>query len=758
MSIKSEVYEFFVEGKNPHLSHVLLHIASPGKPEGENQGHFFVLAELDHPGLEILSTIEGLIKDGETLYYGGYDGETKNASDPEAVHFESVIEKLNRKAKTLLEDTTDHKIHIAVGVITGNRLSFAYRGDMLALLAFTTPEGPSFTRIIDEISYPTTMFFSSVIEGNYGIEEAVYLSTPHILKYFSGDRIAKMIIGKSAKKSAHQIQKTLEGISSEYSFGGIVITGTEIIEPARHEKPLYKPGVGSEASMNKLLDTTRSTEDTLSPKVFSQLARSITGTFTKNKENNENENRSKIQSTNRETSPGRYRRKNRQEARTYEGTNSVLIVLGKIIVWIVQALFYVCKTIFIGLGRLITVVWSLTTNYNGNRAILIEEYRVSFKKIIGKITGVGIFGKILLLVLVAGSAILTGSIMYTKAKAREAAIEAMYNTEIVAVEEKQKEAESYLLYGENIKALESVRNATNQLAALKHETPEKQKNADKLKSELDQLLLKIQKITTITPEKITDIHETQVDAHPDSLVLAGDQIIVTGKNDTSLYLISTLTGKVERKSVETARELSNGYTAKDGSQVAFVSGKDMIVAYDTTSDSIISKTIGYPNQGVVLTDIALYNARLYVLDSANGAIYRHNPTQIGYDNGALWSKNLSDPEILKNGVSFGIDGDLFVLTSKGKIVKLTAGDEQPFEIKGLDPVLDSPTLLETNSEFNNLYILEPSRKRIVIIDKEGNFKKQFTTDLWKNPTGLAISIDEKQAYVLDGTTVYKFKL
>ena len=101
------------------------------------------------------------------------------------------------------------------------------------------------------------------------------------------------------------------------------------------------------------------------------------------------------------------------------------------------------------------------------------------------------------------------------------------------MEEKRKEAESYLLYGENTKALESVRNATNQLTSLKHETPEKQKNADTLKSELDQLLLKVQKITTITPEKITDIHEIQAEVqfqHPDPAVFP---LSCAGPNQTN---------------------------------------------------------------------------------------------------------------------------------------------------------------------------------------------------------------------------------
>lgn len=758
MPIRSEVYEFFVEGKNPHVSHVLLHIASPRKPEGDMRGYFFVLAEMDQPEGEILGTIEDLIKDGETLYYAEYDGNTQNSDDPETKHFESVVEKLNRKAKVLLEREDERKIHIAVGTIRDNKLSFAYRGNIVALLAYMTAEGPSHTPIIDEPSYPTHVFFSSVVEGNFTPEEAVYLSTPHIVKYFSHDRIAKMIIGKSSKQSARQIQKTLEGISSEYSFGGIVLSATEVAEPIHYERPIYKTEIGSTESIDKLIDTTRSTEDTLSPKIFSQLAKSLTGSFKKNETEDEIPDR---ESTIRETSRGKYRRKRvKKTDDSYEssGNNSALIIFGKILVWLARALFYVAKTLILGLGKCIAIIACLTTNYNGNRKTLIDEYRASFQKIINAITGLGMFGKILLLALITGIVILSGSIMYTRAQTRKEVIETTYQTQMEDIDEKRKEAESYLLYGENTKALESIRSAESKLTSLTHNTEEKQKRADTLKANLEELLLKVRKITKITPDKIVNIRDFHVEAHTDSITLAGDTIIATGKTDTALYLVSTLTGAVEVKSAETAKELASGYTAKDGLQVAFISEKNQIVSYDTASASIISKTIQYPNQGVILSDIALYNGRLYALDSANGVIYRHNPTQVGYDMGTVWTKTLSDPNTLKNGISFGIDGDLFILTSKGPIIKLTAGEQQPFEIKGLDPVLNSPTIIETNSEFNNLYILEPSQKRVVVTDKEGTFKKQFSADQWENPTGLVISADEKQAYVLDGTTVYKFKL
>jgi hypothetical protein len=756
MPTKSDVYEFFVEGKNHQLSHVLLHIASPGKPDGEQQGYFFVLVEMERPQGEILGMVEDLIKDGENLYYTGYETEIENIKDRDTKHFESVIEKLNRQTKSLLGALDGRKIHMAVGAIVGDKISCAYRGDITALLAYTTPEGPSFTTIIDETSYPEHIFFSSVIEGNFTTEESVYLSTPHITKYFSPDRIAKMIVGKPAKQASQQIQKTLEGISSEYSFGGIVITGVEVKEFVRAEKYTYKPEIGSEASMEKLLDTTRTTEDTLSPRVFSHLAKSLSGRRSKNIDESNEEEISTIHAT-RETRPGKYRRKKRQPLNPEDGS-SILILLGKAIVWCIKALWYVLKTLALGLGKSIAIIWSLLTNYNGSRKILIDQYKESYNRIISRITSLGMFGKILLLILIIGIGILIGSVLYMKDKEEKAAIENAYQEKMTEISATYKEAESYLLYGQNSKALESVRSTKEQLSALTHETEEKQKRATEISTELDELLLKIQKITIIEPEKITDIQEFHTAPKTDSIVIMEDRIIATGKEDSSLYFISTLTGLVEKKSAETAGKLANGYVAKDATVAVFTSGNNSIVSYDKSTDSIISKTITYPNPTVTLADIGLYNGRLYTIDQSSGAIYRHNPTQIGYDTGATWVTSITDQSILKKSVSFAIDGDLYILTSDGKVKKFTAGEEQVFTVTGLDPQFESPTTIETRSEFSNIYILEPAKKRIVILDKSGNFKKQFTTSEWNNPTGLAIRADEKEAYVLDGTVIYKFKL
>ncbi len=749
MPFRSDVYEFFVEGQNKHVSHVLLHIAAPSKPDGEDRGYFFVLVEIDNPESWLLTTLENIIKEGEALYY---DYEASGGENQ--THFELVIEELNRKARILLEREPDRKIHIAVGSIIGNHLSFVYRGEIIALLAQTTTQGPSFTPIVDEALFPTHLFFSSVIEGEFMPKEAVCIGTPHISKYFSNDRITKMIIDKPARQSASQVQKTLEGIASEYSFGGIVLTTTETVELAKRERAIKNPDLGSHASMEKLLDTRRSTEDTLSPKIFSHLTKSFSNTFKKNPSQEENRRPKGVENYSRGLPP----RKKMERIPERSRSESFLIGVGKALVWTGKALGQALYLIVRGLGRLLGIIWSLISNYNGNRQILIDQYKESVKKKRERVANMGIFGKVIIIMIVLGIAILIGSILYVQAKQKTEAAEAVYQIQIEEVTGKREQAESYVIYGENQKALISLNEARATLTSLKPETDEKKAEIQKLVSELDETLFKVQKITKVSPEKIVDLATTNPQAKPDSLVLLENTILAIGGNDSSLYKISIASSMVETKDSETTGKLSHPYPTKDGGQALMTAGDNSLVLYDQKSNTITSRTVEFPNEAPMIADIALYNAKLYALDTKSGTIYRHDPTQLGYTRGSSWVKKLTNPDALKDAVSLSIDGDVYVLTKTGGILKFLGGEQQGFEIIGLDPKLDSATLLETNSAMNNLYILEPSRKRVVVIDKEGNFRKQFQADEWKNPMSLVVTPDEKEAYILDGATVYKFKL
>lgn len=751
MALRSEVHEFFVEGHNKHLSHVLLHIATPTKPENEHDGYFFVLIEIDHPKQDLLTYIEDIITEGERIYYD------KSNTIEGYTHFESIIELLNRKARPLLKDEIGKRIHMIVGSLIGHQLAFAYRGNALALLAYEDKDGTSFTSIAEETLYPDNVFFSSVIEGSTKHDESLCITTPHLGKYFSYDRIAKMIIHKSAKDSSKHISKALEGIASEYSFGGIVINTVRTTEtPPPRVAPHKQRGLGSHESIERLLDTTKNTEETLSPKIFSKITDSLKSTSQKTKKEGFEPLQTGYQKKgqNQRNPRGRHTK----YTSTDDSARSALVITGKIIFTIIQTIYTALRMTIVGIITLCTTLWFLITNHKGKRTILIDQYSTVIKARLSRFKELGIVGKILILVLFVGIVVFVASITYTRSKEKVIVQETEYETSLEQVQEKYQEAEAYILYGENQKAIDNIENARQMLESLAHNTDQKKQRADKMYKEFEDMVYKLQKMTKVTPEIVSNINEIQPQATIDSITLLENKILAVGKNDQSLYLVTESTGTVDIRSVETARQLTNPLSIKEGTQAVLISEQRNIITYESFTGNILSRTIGYPNELVSLADIAIYNNRLYTLDTNNGAIYRHEPTQLGYDRGVSWVKTLSNTSILKNGVSITIDGSVYIATDTGTILKFFAGDEMVFNITDVNPPITSPTQIETDFTLKNLYVLEPKNKRVIVLDKNGKFLKQFTADEWNKPSYMAISPDERYVYILDQNIIYRFRL
>ena len=91
-----------------------------------------------------------------------------------------------------------------------------------------------------------------------------------------------------------------------------------------------------------------------------------------------------------------------------------------------------------------------------------------------------------------------------------------------------------------------------------------------------------------------------------------------------------------------------------------------------------------------------------------------------------------------------------------KILHFYGGQEKAFEIQGVHPELKNPTEIWTYADSDYLYLLDPENKRIVLLDKDGNFIEQFTSSEWKKPNNMLVDEDNKVVYVLDDNKIYKF--
>jgi hypothetical protein len=57
-----------------------------------------------------------------------------------------------------------------------------------------------------------------------------------------------------------------------------------------------------------------------------------------------------------------------------------------------------------------------------------------------------------------------------------------------------------------------------------------------------------------------------------------------------------------------------------------------------------------------------------------------------------------------------------------------------------------------------LFILEPAQKRIIVLEKSGQIKKQFQSEKFDNLLDFSISADGKEIFLLNGLKVYKISL
>ncbi len=140
------------------------------------------------------------------------------------------------------------------------------------------------------------------------------------------------------------------------------------------------------------------------------------------------------------------------------------------------------------------------------------------------------------------------------------------------------------------------------------------------------------------------------------------------------------------------------------------------------------------------------------MDKNANQIYKHNPSGENFGPGLPWVK---EPVIsLNNGISLTIDGNLYVLEEGGQIQKFLLGKKQDFPKISIYPSLDNPKKIFTDSNTNNIYILDPENKRIVVLNKNGELINQYSSDRFDNLKDFVVLEKEKKVYLLNDNKVY----
>ena len=257
------------------------------------------------------------------------------------------------------------------------------------------------------------------------------------------------------------------------------------------------------------------------------------------------------------------------------------------------------------------------------------------------------------------------------------------------------------------------------------------------------------------PEEIADLSKNSFSFNPQGILKLENFLYFYELNSGFLY-------KVNLDNIEdhTLVFLSSKDTFKFGtirdSAIVLLSNPEKIYIYgksDNYNTYLLKPTL---ENTLDIKDMTNYQGNLYFLDIVKLNILKYTP-QESVLNGTNWLNKDQDPD-LANAQSLAIDGSIYVSKTDGTIIEYRQG-KKAREIKPkLGPSLIGDTQLFTSEEMKNLYILDPTNKRIIALNKKDDFTIQYISDKFDSLKDFWVSEDEKTIYVLNGPKVYRIDI
>lgn len=189
----------------------------------------------------------------------------------------------------------------------------------------------------------------------------------------------------------------------------------------------------------------------------------------------------------------------------------------------------------------------------------------------------------------------------------------------------------------------------------------------------------------------------------------------------------------------------------EGNSLLFLTRTGKMIEYLNANFAFVSTKDGIWKKGV---DMKSYNEKLYILDSERNQIWRYPRRREGFDVGEQYNQNAD----LSKAISLAIDSSIYVLNSDGTIIQMYQGQKQDYPLKRPPlSAMNSPVKIYTNANLNYLYILEPSKQRVVVFRKDPkNGGAQYQTQYIFEKTGVLrdVVVSDNRLYVMDDKKVY----
>ena len=151
-------------------------------------------------------------------------------------------------------------------------------------------------------------------------------------------------------------------------------------------------------------------------------------------------------------------------------------------------------------------------------------------------------------------------------------------------------------------------------------------------------------------------------------------------------------------------------------------------------------------------DIGVFFGNVYLLKS--NQVAKIVPVENGY---ADPTDYLQNTQTFKSNSRLAIDTNIWV-TDGDKILKFNRGKSEPFEILGVSGKIGELGPIYTDGTLGNLYVIDKANSALLVIDKDGNYKKALQAKQLGDATDLVVNDAEDTVYVSVGSKVVSASL
>lgn len=151
-----------------------------------------------------------------------------------------------------------------------------------------------------------------------------------------------------------------------------------------------------------------------------------------------------------------------------------------------------------------------------------------------------------------------------------------------------------------------------------------------------------------------------------------------------------------------------------------------------------------------------YLSNLYFLDKKTCKIIKY--PYLGESTRGLPQVWKETDVYCKDPKSMAIDGSIWLLNGDNSILRYRTGAYQETFRPDIFPLIENVTKIETKPNVPYLFLLEPIKKRVIVIDKTGGFIKQFQSQKFDNLTDFAISGNGDIIYLKNNSKIYKIEM